>query len=114
MTFAYGPAWAKREAIRRRQRTLGIYAVPKPEVLDRIVAEHEAAAALGIEGHDETCERVVEAVVAGPSFLLVKTPCYCPERRDALERIARRLDAATNAPLASDESVTTEPKEGPR
>lgn len=101
MTDRFDVAWRKREALRRRMRALGVYVVPPPGVLDRIVADHEEAARAGRLGHDELCEG------AGPP---VCEPCYCAERRDALERIARRvaLDAANSVPLTSEESVTTE------
>lgn len=99
-------AFAKREAIRRRQRAHGIYLVPPPAVLDRIVAEHAAAARLGRHGHDEACETWAEGYDAF-------SPCYCSERREAIERVeakARRagLDSATGKPLESPLSVTSE------
>lgn len=107
MTATYDAAFVKREAIRRRQRALGIYAVPPVAVLDRIVAEHEAAAALvGHSLHDELCE----ATGIAP----VEPWCYCTERHDALERIARRFDTASGLLVASNQSVNTEQEEGPR
>lgn len=90
----YGPAWAKREAIRRQRRARGIVAVPSVATLENVVREHEAAARLGIAGHDDLCER-------GPS-----TPCYCAERAEAIERVnanAQRagLDTDADAPITS-------------
>lgn len=86
MSAAYDDSYTRREAIRRRMRALGIHAVPSPAILDRIVEEHEVAAALvGRSMHDAACEAVA-IVNAEPT-------CYCAERHDALERIARRLDA---------------------
>lgn len=112
MTARYDAAYVKREAIRRRQRALGIHTVPSPEVLDRIVQEHEVAAALvGRAGHDDLCEH--DHPLEGWSTLL----CYCAERFDAVERINARLDTATDLPTDFYESVTSEhelEEEGPR
>lgn len=102
-------ALVKREALRRRMRALGVYVVPPPGVLDRIVAEHEAAARLGRPSHDGLCEwgSVIPSHVDRDA---AHGLCYCTERRDALERIARRvaLDATTSERVTSDQSVTTE------
>lgn len=85
-------AYAKREGIRRRMRELGIHVVPPRETIDRVIAEHEAAA--GMVGHDELCE--------APQWqgLKLEAPiCYCWVRAHVVEtvnaNVARRARTET-------------------